>query len=126
MGEAGIGWRFAVTFGVVAFFYWTRSPKPMALNILDLATSLADHRSVELHEYFVGDVAKRDGHILSGLPPGASFAATGYAESLFLLLSVLTIRLPWLIPWETCWKIRPRGDVLQRRPPYTQKPLASP
>jgi hypothetical protein len=70
-----LGWRLAITFGVIALLYFDPVPNGNALNILDLSTSLIDHGSVELDEHQGGDRAVRDGRMLSGVPPGASFIA---------------------------------------------------
>jgi hypothetical protein len=84
-----MGWRLGVSFAVVALLYLDPVPQSMALNILDLATSLVDHGSIDLDEYHGMDVAVRDGRILSGMPPGAALiAALVYAifHPLFHLL----------------------------------------
>jgi len=73
--DPSLGWRLGVSFAVVALLYLDPVPQSMALNILDLATSLVDHGSVLLDEYRGIDVALREGFVLSGMPPGASFAA---------------------------------------------------
>lgn len=70
-----LGWRLALTFSVVALLYFDPVPNGNALNILDLSTSLVDHGSVELDEHEGGDRAMRNGRMLSGVPPGASFIA---------------------------------------------------
>jgi hypothetical protein len=70
-----MGWRLGITFAVVALLYLDPIPQSMALNSLDLATSLVDHGSLELDEYRGVDVAVRDGRIFSGMPPGAAFIA---------------------------------------------------
>ncbi|HEV8243116.1 MAG TPA: hypothetical protein VGQ07_03915 [Nitrospirales bacterium] len=70
-----MGWRLGITFAAVALLYLDPIPQSMALNSLDLATSLVDHRSLELDEYRGVDIAVRDGRIFSGTPPGAAFIA---------------------------------------------------
>ena len=70
-----MGWRLAITFAAVALLYLDPIPQSMALNSLDLATSLVDHHSLELDEYRGVDIAVRDGRIFSGMPPGAAFIA---------------------------------------------------
>jgi hypothetical protein len=85
-----LGWRLAVTFSVVALLYFDPVPNGNALNILDLATSMVDHGNVELDEHEGGDRAMRDGQILSGVPPGASFVAA--------LVYLITRPLFYMIP----------------------------
>ena len=68
-------WRIETTFAVTALLFLAPAPQSMALSILDLATSLVDHGNVVLDEFAGTDVAVRDGRILSGMPPGASFLA---------------------------------------------------
>ncbi|HEX7549480.1 MAG TPA: hypothetical protein VF579_02795 [Candidatus Methylomirabilis sp.] len=89
--EPCLGWRLAVTFAVVALLFFAPSPQSMALNILDLAMSLVDHGSLELHEHRGVDIAMRDGKVLSGMPPGASFVAAGVY---FLARPALLLLLP--------------------------------
>ena len=86
---SSMGWRLGITFSVVALLYLDPIPQSMALNSLDLATSLVDHGSLELDEYRGVDVAVRDGRIFSGMPPGAAFVAAlvyGLTHSLFHLV----------------------------------------
>ncbi len=75
LADPSMGWRLGITFFFAALLYLAPAPQSMALNILDLATSLVDHGSVELDDYRGIDVAIRDGRVLSGMPPGASFVA---------------------------------------------------
>ncbi|MFQ5693113.1 MAG: hypothetical protein ACE5IM_08735 [Nitrospinota bacterium] len=63
-------------------------PQSMALNMLDLATSIVDKQSLALDQYHGMDTARRGETYLSGLPPGGSFLAVPY----FFLLRPL-IRL---------------------------------
>ena len=65
-------------------------PQSMALNILDLATSLVDHHSITLDGWHGMDTAVRDGRTLSGMPPGASVPAA----LLYALLSPLIHLFP--------------------------------
>src|SRR5436309_11422131 len=79
--DPSLGWRLGVSFAVVALLFLDPVPQSMALNILDLATSLVDHGSIDLDEYHGIDVAIRNGRILSGMPPGAAvIAALVYAS----------------------------------------------
>jgi SAM-dependent methyltransferase len=83
-------WRLEVTFAAVALLYLAPIPQSMALNILDLTTSLVDHGSIVLDEFAGTDVALRDGRILSGMPPGASF----HAAALYMVARPALGRLP--------------------------------
>lgn len=75
--RSDMGRRLTVTFAVAALLYLAPVPQSMARNILGLATSLVDRGSVGLEEFNGVDVAVREGRILSGMPPGASFVAAG-------------------------------------------------
>lgn len=75
MADPALGWRLGITFAVVALLYLDPIPQSMALNSLDLATSMVDYGSLELDEYRGMDVAVRDGRIFSGMPPGSAFVA---------------------------------------------------
>lgn len=85
-----MGWRLGVTFAVAAFLYLDPAPQSMAKNILNLATSLVDHGSIELDRYAGIDVAIRGRRILSGMPPGASFVAA--------LIYLVARPIFWLVP----------------------------
>jgi len=98
---SSMGWRLAITFAVVTLLYLDPIPQSMALNSLDLATSLVDHGSLELDEYRGVDVAVRDGRIFSGMPPGAAFVAAlvyGLTHPLFHLVpSDLTLPVLYVL-----------------------------
>ena len=71
----GLGWRLSVLAAVVYLLFLNPFPGSLGLNLMDLAMSLVDSGSLELTQNRVSDVALREGRILSGLPPGASFVA---------------------------------------------------
>jgi len=80
------GWRLAITFAAVAVLFLAPTPQSMARNILGLTVSLVDRGSVVLDLPRGMDAAERDGKILSGMPPGASFLA----------VPVYAVFRPWL------------------------------
>ncbi len=109
LASPAIGWRLGLTFAVAAVLFLDPIPQSMALSILDLATALVDRGSVGLHAASGVDVAVRDGRILSGMPPGASFAAAlvyalahpllgvfpaGSARIALYVLSTLVVAIP--------------------------------
>ncbi|MBC8427209.1 MAG: hypothetical protein H8E00_00975 [Deltaproteobacteria bacterium] len=67
--------KIFITIYILGLLFISPQPQSMALNMLDLTTSIIDRGDVCLDEHHAMDVSFYDSRYVSGNPPGASFLA---------------------------------------------------
>jgi hypothetical protein len=76
-----LSWRIAITvFAFNALYATTYLGNPMSKSMLDLTVSLVDRRALDIDPYAGNstDIARRDDHFYSGMPPGVSLVCVPY------------------------------------------------
>ena len=76
-----LSWRIGITvFAFNALYATTFLGNPMSKSTLDLTVSLVDRRTLDIDSYAGNstDIAQRNGHFYSGMPPGVSLVCVPY------------------------------------------------
>ena len=77
MSERATAARIGVSCWLVYLLFLDPYPMSMAMDLLGLGASFGEGSiTIRTHAAGVGELALRDGHLYSGLPPGGSVAVT--------------------------------------------------